>query len=62
MVQKNVAAHAFSKYFESLQLLLSVEEKIGRLVGATDLEMDPVSKTDLMSYKSSAMMSFAENK
>ena len=39
--------HAFAKHIESLQLPPSLEEKFGRLVGATELEKGPASKTRL---------------
>ena len=45
--QKNAAAHAFAKHIESLQLPPWLEEKFGRLVGATELEKGPASKTRL---------------
>ena len=41
------AAHAFAKHIESLQLPPSLEEKFGRLVGATELEKGPASQTKL---------------
>ena len=47
VTKENAAAHAFTKHFESLQLPPSIERKVGRLVGATELEKGPASKTDL---------------
>ena len=47
VTKENAAAHAFAKHIESLQLPLSVEEKFGRLVGATELEKGPASQTKL---------------
>ena len=47
VTKKNAAAHAFTKHFESLQLPSSIKGKVGRLVGATELEKGPASKTDL---------------
>ena len=38
VTKENAAAHAFAKHIESLQLPPSLEEKFGRLVGATELE------------------------
>ena len=45
--KENAAAHAFAKHIESLQLPPSLEEKFGRLVGVTELEKGPASKTKL---------------
>ena len=47
VTKENAAAHAFTKHFESLQLPPSIEGKVGWLVGATELEKGPASKTDL---------------
>ena len=47
VTKENVAAHAFAKHIESLQLPPSLEEKFGRLVGVTELEKGPASKTKL---------------
>ena len=47
MTKENAAAHAFAKHIESLQLPPSLEEKFGRLVGATELEKGPASQTKL---------------
>ena len=47
VVTKNAAAHAFAKHIESLQLPPSLEEKFGRLVGVTELEKGPASRTKL---------------
>ena len=47
VVTKENAAHTFAKHIESLQLSSSLEEKFGRLVGATELEKDPASQTKL---------------
>ena len=47
VTKENAAAHAFAKHIESLQLPPSLEEKFGRLVGATELEKGPASKTKL---------------
>ena len=47
VTKDNAAAHAFAKHIESLQLPPSLEEKFGRLVGATELEKGPASKTRL---------------
>ena len=47
VTKENAAAHAFTKHFESLLLPPSIEGKVGRLVGATELEKGPASKTDL---------------
>ena len=45
VTKKTAAAHA--KHIESLQLPPSLEEKFGRLVGVTELEKGPASKTKL---------------
>ena len=47
VTKENAAAHAFTKHFESLQLPPSIEGKVGRLVGVTELEKGPASKTEL---------------
>eukprot|EP00434_Breviolum_minutum_P025596 symbB.v1.2.022614.t1/scaffold1976.1/size93997/1 len=47
VTKENAAAHAFAKHIESLRLLPSLEEKFGRLVGATELEKGPASQTKL---------------
>ena len=47
VTKENAAAHAFTKHIESLQLPPSIEEKFGRLVGVTELEKGPSSKTRL---------------
>ena len=47
VTKENAAAHAFTKHFESLQLPPSIEGKVGRLVGVTELEKGPSSKTNL---------------
>ena len=47
VTKENAAAHAFAKHIESLQLPSSLEEKFGRLVGATELEKGPASQTKL---------------
>ena len=47
VTKENAAAHAFAKHIESLQLPPSLEEKFGRLVGVTELEKGPASKTKL---------------
>ena len=47
VTKENAAAHAFTKHIESLQLPPSLEEKFGRLVGATELEKGPASQTKL---------------
>ena len=47
VTKENAAAHAFAKHIESLQLPPSLEAKFGRLVGATELEKGPASKTRL---------------
>ena len=47
VTKENAAAHAFAKHIESLQLPLSLEEKFGRLVGATELKKGPASQTKL---------------
>ena len=48
VTKENAAAHAFAKHIESLQLPSSLEEKFGRLVGATELEKGPASQTKLV--------------
>ena len=45
VAKENAAAHAFTKHIESLQP--SIEDKVGRLVGVTELEKGPASKTRL---------------
>ena len=47
VTKENAAAHAFAKHIESLQLPPSLEEKFGRLVGATELEKGPASQSKL---------------
>ena len=47
VTKENAAAHAFTKHVESLQLPPSIQGKVGRLVGATELQKGPASKTDL---------------
>ena len=47
VTKENAAAHAFAKHFESLQLPPSITDKVGRLVGATELAKGPASKTEL---------------
>ena len=47
VTKENAAAHAFAKHIESLQLPPSLEDKFGRLVGVTELEKGPASKTKL---------------
>ena len=47
VTKENAAAHAFTKHIESLQLPPSIEDKVGRLVGVTELEKGPASKTGL---------------
>ena len=47
VTKENAAAHAFAKHIESLQLPPSLEEKFGRLVGVTELEKRPASRTKL---------------
>ena len=47
VTKENAAAHAFAKHIESLQVPPSLEEKFGRLVGATELEKGPASQTKL---------------
>ena len=47
VTKENAAAHAFAKHIESLRLPPSLEEKFGRLVGVTELEKGPASKTKL---------------
>ena len=47
VTKENAAAHAFAKHIESLRLPSSLEEKFGRLVGATELEKGPASQTKL---------------
>ena len=47
VTKENAAAHAFAKHIESLQLPPSIEDKFGRLVGVTELEKGPASKTRL---------------
>ena len=47
VTKENEAAHAFTKHIESLQLPPSLEEKFGRLVGVTELEKGPASRTKL---------------
>ena len=47
VTKENAAAHAFAKHIESLHLPPSLEEKFGRLVGATELEKGPASQTKL---------------
>ena len=47
VTKENAAAHAFAKRIESLQLPPLLEEKFGRLVGATELEKGPASQTKL---------------
>ena len=47
VTKENAAAHAFAKHIESLQLPPSLEDKFGRLVGVTELEKGPASKTRL---------------
>ena len=47
VTKENAAAHAFATHIESLQLPPSLEEKFGRLVGATELEKGPASQTKL---------------
>ena len=47
VTKENAAAHAFAKHIESLQLPPSLEEKFGKLVGATELEKGPASQTKL---------------
>ena len=46
ITKENAAAHAFAKHFESLHLPSSIQGKVGRLVGATELQKGPASKTD----------------
>ena len=46
VTKENAAAHAFTKHVESLQLPPSIQGKVGRLVGATELQKGPASKTD----------------
>ena len=38
VTKENAAAHAFTKHVESLQLPPSIQGKVSRLVGATELE------------------------
>ena len=47
VTKENAAAHAFTTHVESLQLPPSIQGKVGRLVGATELQKGPASKTDL---------------
>ena len=47
VTKENAAAYAFTKHFESFQLPPSIAGKVGRLVGVTELEKGPSSKTDL---------------
>ena len=47
VTKENAAAHAFAKHIESLQLPPSLEEKFRRLVGVTELEKGPASRTKL---------------
>ena len=47
ITKENAAAHAFTKHFESLMLPPSINDKVGRLVGATELQKGPASKTNL---------------
>ena len=47
VTKEDAAAHAFAKHIESLQLPPSLEDKFGRLVGVTELEKGPASKTRL---------------
>ena len=47
VTKENAAAHAFAKHIESLRLPSSLEEKFGRLVGATELDKGPASQTKL---------------
>ena len=47
VTKENAAAHAFAKHIEFLQLPPSLEEKFGRLVGATELEKGPASQSKL---------------
>ena len=47
VTKENAAAHAFTKHVESLHLPPSIQGKVGRLVGATELQKGPASKTDL---------------
>ena len=47
VTKENAAAHAFAKHIESLQLPPALEDKFGRLVGVTELEKGPASKTKL---------------
>ena len=46
VTKENAAAHAFTKHIEFLQPP-SIEDKVGRLVGVTELEKGPASKTGL---------------
>ena len=62
VTKENAAAHAFTKHVESLQLPPSIQGKVGRLVGATELERAQQAKRAWMSHQLSAMMSYAENK
>ena len=59
VTKENAAAHAFAKHIESLQLPPSLEEKFGRLVGVTELEKGPASRTKL---DVSATLSYAPSK
>ena len=47
VTKENAAAHAFTKHIESLQLPPFIEDKVGRLVGVTEPEKGPASKTRL---------------
>ena len=63
VTKENAAAHAFAKHIESLQLPSSLEEKFGRLVGATELEKrPPPAKRSSMSCQVFATLSYAPSK
>ena len=47
VTKENAAAHAFTKHFEFLMLPPSINDKVGRLVSATELQKGPASKTNL---------------
>ena len=55
VTKENAAAHAFTKHFESLQLLPSIQGKVGR-----SSKRAQQAKRTWMSHQLSAMMSYAD--
>ena len=62
VTKENAAAHAFAKHIESLQLPPSLEEKFGRLVGATELEKAQPAKQSLISCQATVTQSYAPSR